>query len=98
MEIRHLAKKQSGTKRVIMGDVIRDILKGQPKATVEQVQSALRAQGVKASDALVKKIKYGRTNPPRSRVAGPAMVRTPAKQTPSAAHGASSGQMLVRAM
>jgi hypothetical protein len=40
--------------------VIREILKSQPKAKVKEIQSALQARGVKASDALVNKIKYGR--------------------------------------
>src|ERR1700726_4463948 len=41
-------------------DAIRDVLKERPKATVKEIQAALKKRGVKASDALVNKIKYGR--------------------------------------
>ena len=42
-------------------DAIRGIIKKQPTATVKEIQEALKKEGVKASDALVSKIKYART-------------------------------------
>jgi hypothetical protein len=55
-----LAKKQSTKTTETKSDVIRSILKQQPKASVKEIQSALAGRGVKASVALVNKIKYGR--------------------------------------
>lgn len=57
-----MAKKKPATPVANRSDVIREILKAQPKATVKEVRSALDARGVKASDALINKIKYGRTD------------------------------------
>ena len=56
-----MAKKKSTAKAPRKSDVIRDILKSQPKANVKEIRVALQARGVKASDALINKIKYGRT-------------------------------------
>jgi hypothetical protein len=53
-----VAKQTSAA--VSKSDVIRDILKQQPTATVKEIQAALKERGVKASNALVNKIKYGR--------------------------------------
>jgi len=47
-------------------DAIRAILKKQPGATLQAVQEALKKEGVKASNALVNKIKYGRNGTKRS--------------------------------
>jgi arginine repressor len=55
-----LAKKRTPAATPRKSDVIREILKSQPKATVKEVRAALQERGVKASDALINKIKYGR--------------------------------------
>lgn len=55
-----MAKKKTPAAAPRKSDVIREILKSQPKATVRDVRSALQERGVKASDALINKIKYGR--------------------------------------
>ena len=54
-----MAKRQS-TKVVSKSDAIRKILKQRPQATVAEVKTVLKRRGLKASDALVNKIKYGR--------------------------------------
>ncbi len=41
-------------------DAIQDVLKEHPNANVKEIQAALKNRGVKASDGLVNKIKYGR--------------------------------------
>jgi uncharacterized protein YneF (UPF0154 family) len=58
-----LAKKRATTKGTNKSDAIRDILSKQPKATVKEIKAGLQERGVKASDALVNKIKYGRRGP-----------------------------------
>lgn len=55
-----MAKKKSTATAPRKSDVIREILRSQPKATVKEVRVALQERGVKASDALINKIKYGR--------------------------------------
>lgn len=55
-----MAKKKPATPVANRSDVIREILKAQPKASVKEVRAALESRGVKASDALINKIKYGR--------------------------------------
>ncbi len=55
-----MAKKRSADKAGTKSDVIRAILKEHPKATVKEIQSELTSRGVKASVALVNKVKYGR--------------------------------------
>ncbi len=55
-----MAKKKPATPNANRSDVIREIFKAQPKATIKEVRSALEARGVKASDALINKIKYRR--------------------------------------
>jgi uncharacterized protein YneF (UPF0154 family) len=55
-----LAKKRATAIVPRKSDVIRDIFKSQPKATVKEIKEALQQRGVKASDALINKIKYGR--------------------------------------
>jgi arginine repressor len=55
-----LARKKTPAAAPRKSDVIREILKSQPKATVKEVRTALQERGVKASDALINKIKYGR--------------------------------------
>ncbi len=59
-----MASKASVTKGANKSDVIREILKQQPKATVKEVRAALQERGVKSSDALINKIKYGRKHKP----------------------------------
>ena len=53
-------------------DVIRDILEGNQSAGVKEIRAALDERGVKASDALINKIKYGRNGAkkPRGRAKG----------------------------
>jgi hypothetical protein len=58
-----LAKRRKNTKTVSKSSAIRDVLKRRPGATTKEVQAALKERGVKASDALVNKIKYGRKQP-----------------------------------
>ena len=60
LESTTLAKKRTPAVAPRKSDVIREILKLQPKATVKDVRAALQERGVKASDALINKIKYGR--------------------------------------
>jgi hypothetical protein len=60
LESTTLAKKKSPAAAPRKSDVIREILKSQPKATVKEVRIALQERGVKSSDALINKIKYGR--------------------------------------
>jgi hypothetical protein len=55
-----LAKQKTRSKDSSKSDAIREILKQNPKAPLAEVQEALKKQGVKASDALINKIKYGR--------------------------------------
>jgi arginine repressor len=55
-----LVKKKTPAAAPRKSDVIREILKSQPKATVKEVRAALQERGVKASDALINKIKYAR--------------------------------------
>ena len=55
-----MAKKKTTRSNGNKSDVIRGILKKNPKANVKAVQATLRKRGIKASDALVNKIKYGR--------------------------------------
>ncbi len=55
-----LAKTKTAAKSANRSEVIREILKKNPKANVKAVQGMLAERGVKASNALVNKIKYGR--------------------------------------
>ena len=55
-----MAKKKSSTAVASKSDAIREVLATQPSATVKEIKAKLQAKGVKASDALVNKIKYGR--------------------------------------
>lgn len=55
-----MAKKTVSNKSANKSDAIREILKEQPKAKVKEIRAALQQRGVKASDALINKIKYGR--------------------------------------
>jgi hypothetical protein len=60
VEITILAKKRPATKTATKSEVIREILGPQLSATVKEVRDELEKRGVKASDALINKIKYGR--------------------------------------
>ena len=51
-------------------DAIRAIIKKQPSANLKTIQEALKKEGVKASDALVSKIKYGRNGAKRGKRRG----------------------------
>ena len=55
-----LAKRRASATTVSKSDAIREIIKQQPKATVKEIQTILHGRGIKASDALVSKIKYAR--------------------------------------
>lgn len=62
VEILQLEKKTKRAKPM-KSAVIREVFAAQPNATVKEVQSALDKRGVKASVALINKIKYGRKQP-----------------------------------
>ncbi len=55
-----LARQKTRTKGASKSDTIREILKQHPDANVKAVKAALVERGVKASDALINKVKYGR--------------------------------------
>jgi uncharacterized protein YneF (UPF0154 family) len=56
-----LAKQRAvKAKAASKSDVIRDILKSHQNAGVKEIRATLEERGVKASDALINKIKYGR--------------------------------------
>jgi uncharacterized protein YneF (UPF0154 family) len=55
-----LAKKKSSTGRVSKSDAIRAVIAVNPNATLKEIKTKLQARGVKASDALVNKVKYDR--------------------------------------
>ncbi len=55
-----MAKTKTAAKSANRSDVIREILKKSPNANVKAVQEKLAERGVKASNALINKIKYGR--------------------------------------
>jgi hypothetical protein len=50
-------------------DAIREILAQQPAATVKEIQAALAAKRIKASVALISKLKSGANGKPRGRKA-----------------------------
>ncbi len=52
--------KKAAGKHGNKSDAIRAILKQRPKASLSEVQAELRKRGIKASNALVNKLKYGR--------------------------------------
>jgi hypothetical protein len=58
-----LAKKKAVAPSPSKSDVIREILKANSNATQKEVRAILNERGVKASDALISKIKYGRRSP-----------------------------------
>ncbi len=53
-----MAKKKPNSSGVSKSDAIREVLTSQPKASVKDIKAKLEAKGVKASDALINKIKY----------------------------------------
>lgn len=55
-----MAKKKPSARAVSKSDAIRAVIAGNPEATLKHIKSKLQARGIKASDALVNKIKYGR--------------------------------------
>lgn len=55
-----MAKKKSSTGVATKSDAIREVIAAHPKATLKEIKEKLQARGVKASDALVNKVKYGR--------------------------------------
>ena len=55
-----MAKKKSTTGKASKSDAIRVVIAANPKATLKEIKEKLQARGVKASDALVNKIKYDR--------------------------------------
>jgi hypothetical protein len=60
-----LASPKTRSKGASKSDAIRDVLKAKPKSSVKEVQAVLKERGVKASDALVNKVKYGRNGAAR---------------------------------
>jgi arginine repressor len=59
-EITTLAKQKAKAIATSKSDVIREILKARQSASVKEIRAELDERGVKASDALINKIKYGR--------------------------------------
>jgi hypothetical protein len=55
-----LARTKAAAKSVNRSEVIREILKKNPKSNVNAVQVLLSERGITASNALINKIKYGR--------------------------------------
>lgn len=55
-----MAKKKSTTAAGSKSDAIRAVIAAQPNASLKEIKARLRARNVKASDALVNKIKYSR--------------------------------------
>jgi uncharacterized protein YneF (UPF0154 family) len=55
-----LAKKKTTPRAESKSDAIREVLASQPKAPTKEIKAKLASKGVKASDALINKIKYGR--------------------------------------
>jgi uncharacterized protein YneF (UPF0154 family) len=55
-----LAKKKTTTRTGSKSDAIRAVIAAHPKATRTEIKAKLQARGVKASDALVNKVKYDR--------------------------------------
>ena len=55
-----MAKKKSAAGTASKSDAIRGVLAASPSANLQEIKEKLRAKGVKASDALINKIKYGR--------------------------------------
>lgn len=55
-----MAKKKSTTGVASKSDAIREVIAARPNATLKEIKAKLQASGVKASDALINKIKYGR--------------------------------------
>ena len=51
---------KSASKNGNKSDAIREIFKKRTNASVKEVQTALHSRGIKASDALINKLKYGR--------------------------------------
>lgn len=54
-----MAKKKT-PRSASKSDAIREVLANQPKAPTKEIKAKLASKGVKASDALINKIKYGR--------------------------------------
>jgi hypothetical protein len=55
-----LAKKKTSTRTGSKSDAIRAVIAANPNAALKVIKAKLQARGVKASDALVNKIKYDR--------------------------------------
>lgn len=55
-----LAKKKTVSQTTNKSDAIRAVIAANPSATRKEIKAKLQARGVKASDALVNKIKYDR--------------------------------------
>jgi len=55
-----LAKKKTSARSASKSDAIRAVIAANPNATLKEIKAKLQARGVKASDALVNKIKYDR--------------------------------------
>jgi len=65
-----LAKKKAAAPAVSKSDAVREVLASQPKAPTKEVKAKLEAKGVKASEALINKIKYGRKAAPGKKRGG----------------------------
>ncbi len=62
-----MAKKKTASRTGTKSDAIRQVLAGEPKAPTKQIKAKLEAKGVKASDALINKIKYDQKRSPGSK-------------------------------
>jgi uncharacterized protein YneF (UPF0154 family) len=65
-----LGKKKSNARVATKSDAIRKVIAAQPEATLKEIKTKLQSRGVKASDALVNKIKYGRKRAGTKRARG----------------------------
>ncbi len=65
-----MAKKKSTSRAASKSDAIREVLAGQPKAPTKQIKAKLEAKGVKASEALINKVKYDRKRSPGNKSRG----------------------------
>jgi hypothetical protein len=74
-----LVKKKTVSTAPRKSDVIREIIKARPKATVKEIRAELQERKVQASDALINKIKYGRRAGSRKTAASKLASRNGAK-------------------
>src|SRR5262245_43598005 len=69
-----LAKKKPAASGVSKSDAIREVFAAQPNATVKEVKSKLEAKGIKASDALINKLRYSGKSSGRTKQRGKSAI------------------------